>query len=254
MFLILVDKIIMKKYLFTIGLAVFLVGCTSVEEEEQVEIDVEEEPEVASTASYEQWAMPLWGTDEGKYLMPESMDLDCVGVDNGMTRGGDLLSSLIVDNKLRNILLLNLYTKNYIIDLEKKLASFTQAEYDSDFYAFSSCNMRDGMDLVSGYLWPQGTETTSNSFSYEDGILLFVNGDSVYRVDDSVRLLNQTATGAEVAPCEGQLHNDDIYWACFLGFAYDEGTNDIVGEKKGLWTLSPEDGSIVKYEDANYMQ
>ena len=210
------------------------------------DIDLEDE-EVASVLSYENWAMPS-NDEDGVYIMTESMRTDCVGVANGMTYGGDLLSSLIVDDLLRDALDLGVYTKTYIKNLEKKLATYTQSEHNSDFYAYSACNLSDEMDLVSGYIWPANTPANISSFDHKYAALLLANGDDVLEVDDSVRLLNQTATGAEVFPCEGSLKNGDISWTCFLGLAGDD-IEGIMAGNMGEWTISSVDGRVVHYNE-----
>ena len=210
------------------------------------DIDLEDE-EVASIVSYEQWAMPS-NDEDGVYIMTESMRTDCVGVANGMTHGGDLLSSLIVDDELRGKLDLTRYTKSYVKNLEKKLAGYSQRGFGSDFYAFSSCNLADGMDLVSGYFWPTGNKTTEKSFGYEDGVLLLANGNDVLKVDEAVRLFDQTATGAEVFPCDGSLKNGNVSLTCFLGLAGDDGYG-IIGSNIGEWTVSVDDGLVLDYDE-----
>ena len=247
--------------LATLSSIVFF-GCAEVYEQEDIEVedvdievDIEEDAESESAesvddqevklaASYEDWAMP---SGDDNYIMADSMRRDCVGVANGMTYGGDLLSSLIVDDDLRGRLDLSRCTKSYVMDLEKKLAGFTQRGYGSDFYAFSVCNLADGSDLVSGYLWPTGSDTSAESFSYDDGVLLLANGKDVVKIDDSVRLLNQTATGAEVFPCTGEFIKDTVHWTCFLGF--DSGEDGPTGSLMGAWTISPDTGSILNYAE-----
>jgi hypothetical protein len=255
-----------------LSLAMFLVGCVeqpasqepseqAVDQDEPVKEAevVEEEP--ISTASYEDWAIPI--NDDYGWGMAESMKTDCVGMLNGMTNGGDLMSSLIVDDELRGKVDLSLYSKAYVMGLEKKLAHYTQTEHDSDFYAFSVCNLKDGMDLVSGYLWSMGTDPDAyktgsakgfDSFNFKEVILLLADGDRVLEVDESVRLLNNTATGAEVLPCDGELNGENIDWTCFLGLAYnDEGM--AAGSRIGTWMISIDNGSVLNYEEEDvYMQ
>jgi len=223
---------------------------TEIEEIEVVEqVEVVEDEE---SSPYDEWAIPyLAGEDLGKFVLFQSMETDCAGVSHGELNGGDILSSLIVNDPFRGRLDLDRYSKSYVMSLEKQVSGFTNENYQSDFYAFSSCNLGEGVDAVSGYLWPMGEDTSENSFSRmdrgEDEVMLFVNGGGVVRVDDSVLLYNSTATGAEVFPCKGELVDADAEWTCFLGLADDE--EGYTFPLFGIWNISLEDGGVLDYRE-----
>jgi len=220
----------------------------AVEPEVEVEAAAEIEPEVVADSVYEQWAMPSADSDEG-FVMTQNLKPDCIGTLNGDTGGGDLLSSLIVDDVLRDELDLDLYSTSYIKVLEKKLATYTRSRYDADFYAFSVCNLEDGMDLVAGYGKLASNEVSSLANRYweyrDEQILLLVNGEDVVEINNSVRLFNQTATGAEVAPCEGVLEEEEIVWTCFMGLLHVDRGAPVDGASYKSWKISPEDGSVL---------
>ena len=216
-----------------------------------VDEDVEEE-EVEWVSPYEKWAIPYLATEDlGRFVLFESMDTDCVGVSHGELNGGDMLSSLIVNDPFRGRVELDRYSKSYVTDLEKRVSGFTNESYQSDFYAFASCNLREGVDAVSGYFWPMGEDTSEGSFSRmehgEDEVMLIVNGEDVVRVDGDVRLYNSTATGAEVFPCKGAMVEGAAEWTCFLGLADDE--YGYTFPLFGIWNISLEDGEVLDYRE-----
>ncbi len=239
---------------------IFLSGCSVTDifdrfkKEKQIEqdtvttpvdvLEVEEQTSVATEERtkpkkkpvediYKQWAIEFPSDDYFGFEGYASSD--CIGMANGQTYGGDLLSSLIVNKKMRAQMDLDIYTTKYIQDLEKKLAEYAQYRHSSDFYAFYVCHLDEGLDLAAGYFWPHGAKA-NKLLSYEQRNLLVVNEDDVYEVYN-VETLHKTATGAEVYPCRVEFVNNRIEWACFTGLAGDE-EQGVTGSNYEYWTIS----------------
>jgi len=183
---------------------------------------------------YKQWEIEF--PSDNYYGFEGYASSDCIGMANGQTYGGDLLSSLIVNKKMRAQMDLDIYTPEYIQSLEKKLAEFSQYRYSSDFYAFYVCHLDEGLDLAAGYFWPHGAKA-NKLLSYEERNLLVVNEEDVYEVYN-VEIMHKTATGAEVYPCSAELINGRIKWSCFMGLALDEDDEYVIGSNYEYWTIS----------------
>lgn len=164
---------------------------------------------------------------------------DCFSVYNGDTSGGDLLSSLIADQSLREALQkfsVNMdlpapfvvYNQDYLISLENKIVR----ELQKDFYASSVCNAGEGVDVLTGFLLPRGTvvkkqygafyPNSMGEYKYKgmEEVLVVVNKSNVSTYSD-IKLFDNTATGAEVSACKPSLAENILTWTCFIGLAED---------------------------------
>lgn len=182
---------------------------------------------------------------------------DCIGLANGINDGGDLLSTLIVDNDARNMMKLKSYSPDYVIRLENAIAKTSREKYGSDFYAFSACHLNDTVDAVAGVLWPSGKIAKSIDGSKYEGhdvaqgfgdrkILVIVdNFTPVFY--DGINTLDHTVTGDEVRPCESSVSNDGEYvlWNCVLGI---DSEGEVVGLKRLEWTIPLNGEEILKRE------
>lgn len=163
---------------------------------------------------YKKWAIP----ENQKVLVEQFNKVDTVAVEYPEYASGDLLSTLIVDGK--NLysyndgkLNLAVYTREYLINLERDFAQYTQANKNGDFYAAYIAHLSDGIDVASG----QVGQIYSNK-----GIALIRVDGKVYELENPPRIFNQSATGAGVYSCQASLKNKEILWICFEGFAVDE--------------------------------
>lgn len=188
---------------------------------------------------------------------------DCVGLFNGRTEGGDLLSSMIADHeKMAGLTNLKTFTADYVLKLENSIVAYANKKYDKDFYAFSVCHLADGIDVVAGDLWPKGEQVATlaekekmSNAGLEANIkknaakgagLMIVNNGKVMGYDD-IQLISNTATGAEASPCKGKLVGKAVVWACFQGL-HGDSKNGIDGSKMAEWTIPLDGGKVVKRE------
>lgn len=240
-------------------------------QESQPPVPATTEEVVSSTKSvdYSKWAIKPSEYTGGRldfsfnYEKDGTVSKDCVGIFNGYTGGGDLLSSLIVDDANRELANLNVYTKDYVKSLESKSAKHTQEKYKSDFYAFYICHLADGLDVAAGYIYPQGQPTIYTKDAVNDAgpkelagdvvkdfqktsALLIIDGQNVSSIKvennleskpEDLRLMNNTATGAEVPPCDAVSEGKNIRWSCFLGLRPNEDGTATIGSINRYWLL-----------------
>lgn len=212
---------------------------------EPVENDNEENLQDPSV--YEQWAINEQALSY--YLVTNRDWADCVSMIAGQTDGGDLLSTLIVDTATRDKVLLDTYSVDYLKQLEKKIAVKTQERFQQNFYAFFVCHLGEGIDIAAGYQYFIEHNADSKKFDpFFEGkqpTLALVNNDEVTLYQD-IRLINNTATGAEVEACSPELLSDAVRWRCFLGLVHDdEGTT---GSWLKEWDISLTNGEVTSRE------
>lgn len=279
----------MRKTTFAIGIACMmaLAGCANVDLNTEKAVEPEKTAPVADqntvtqtvtvvpeketvvqpkAGTYEDWQI-VFPTESRKFYQTEESFLqyllwpyfdfdvprtDCLGMKDGETYGGDLLSTLIVNDTVRALRLVRLkvYSKDYLKALEKKAATFTQASEKSDFYAFSVCHLGKDFDVLAGYLWPAGQKTSAEKLHDAPKILLLANKDKVYGFKD-IQTIDKTATGGEVGPCTPTLKNGNLEWTCFTGLGQEpngQGAEKSFGQYKN-WLISP-DGNILKTWDS----
>jgi len=184
----------------------------------------EAKSKVGDYAVYKKWAIQEPYDNEYAFSSFENLrDEDCIGMYNGETFGGDLLSNLILQDNLSPRVKLHSYTPEYVANLEQKVAAYTQETYDRNFYASYVCNYGDEQDLLVGVLWPQATKTCKDGICFgenADPAFIYVVGNNIYDLN-GVRPYNQTATGAEVVACGAEDMDDYLLWECFMGFGPD---------------------------------
>ncbi|MFA6486360.1 MAG: hypothetical protein WCT40_03270 [Candidatus Magasanikbacteria bacterium] len=195
----------------------------------------------------------FYGQDDWlQFYIAPSTKIDCVGVENANTLGGDLLSSLAGSDLLRSMVSLKIYTSQYIKNLKDQVNLFTQKSYDQNMFAYHVCNLKNGMDIVVGSLWSSTTSpyyiegksiVVSEEF-YQNSIVLLVNENGTHEIRD-IQESTKTATGGETGPCDVALNQDNtISWQCFAGLGQDDKNNSTYG-KYANWTLSY-DGQVIK--------
>lgn len=211
-------------------------------------------------STYNQWKLPQQIIDANKNDFKNSKQSDCIGLMNGHVEGGDLLSTLIIDDDARKLMDLNAYSSEYVLKLENAIVKATHEKYNSDLYAFSACHLSPGIDVVAGILWPTGKARLQaagkfkgdEEFNFgEKKVLVVVNNFSPIFFED-VRTLNRTATGAEVFPCRAKLKdNQNVLWTCFMGLHFVGDSVD--GSNMTEWTLPLNGGVPMKraYVDFN---
>jgi len=210
-------------------------------------------PPSNQTTSYSQWFLP-------EYAYVEDYGTDCVGVMSGWTYGGDLLSSLIADPATRAKVSLNLYTPDYLKNLEKAVVEQTHAKWDKDFYAHYVCNLGESGNILAGYLYPKGLSATEGAYEYaetgnlstDDMVLVSMHGDEIDFYQD-MRLIGNTATGAEPPICTASAIEDGFMWSCFLGLHWEN--DEIINGADMEYTNILFDGSApVVWEDVEYYE
>ncbi len=142
---------------------------------------------------------------------------DCVDLENGnrgglntkgnLVPGGDLLSTLIVDDEARLLMNLSLYTPDYIKTLEKRVFDSVQ----KPFYAAVVCHVGNDIDVVGG----------STDSIGENNTLVILTSDESF-VHNDIRVFDNTATGGEFYACDASLTDTGLQWSCFEGIANDE--------------------------------
>ncbi|OGJ45357.1 hypothetical protein A2272_02850 [Candidatus Peregrinibacteria bacterium RIFOXYA12_FULL_33_12] len=252
-------------------LVVNILGCNTnkAQTTEIVEANEEENINAVTEKNYSLWAITgdsliynIWNqVNESK----NGKDMDCVDVINGDTGGGDLLSTLIVNDEARAKLNLNIYTKDYLKNLEVNVVNFTISEYDSDFYAFNICNLADDIDVIAGYRYPKNknSKVTETQTTYPKGssigdenedfkdkpILIVKNKENIFAYEN-IKLLDNTATGAEVTPCQASIEGENIKWSCFESMYRENG--ELKGSNIKYWLIpldggSPEEKTEIEY-------
>jgi len=184
---------------------------------------------------------------------------DCVGVSNGMTHGGDLLSTLIIEPESRTNLKLNVYTPAYLKTLEKQLADNFKSDMGSNnVYAFDVCHIKDKVDVVAAYIWPSGESLPDDNsrqtyFELQYVAHLFILDHGKVTEQNDVQLLDNTATGADVEPCKATPSGDKIKWSCFLGVNYKmDASGQIVGSDGAVmkrWLFPYGDGPVTSWTE-----
>lgn len=152
---------------------------------------------------------------------------DCIGMENGLTNGGDLLTTLIQDEHARRALNLHILTPEYLSSLRGNIgANLTDG---TEVYAFYICHLENSVDLVAGILWPKDMTTWSehgdkikihqkfNHVFASTTLLLITNG----RVHSytQVPVMNATLTGGETSPCSARTVGNEIEWRCMRGWS-----------------------------------
>lgn len=221
--------------------------------EQAVDVQVSKPPVLAG---YQKWKLSQQILENNfNYFRDDSTKDDCVGLENGLTQGGDLLSTLIVDVAARESMKLKAYSSDYVIKLEKAIAKGTQEKYNSDFYAFKVCHLSDSVDAVAGILWPTGKATIQTEGEFEGDVVFGFGDNRVIAVVknfvpvffDGLQTLNQTATGGEVMPCGAKLSTDgeSVLWTCFEGLYHDT-KESVDGSNMAEWTLPINGGNTSK--------
>lgn len=212
-------------------------------------------------ADYKKWMLSPDILDANIFDWQNRSEADCFDTMNGSIDGGDLLSTLIADDGTRSKLKLDVYTSDYVMGLEKKVVNFTHTKEKSDFYASSVCHLGDGVDVLTGVLWPQGKSNVYmtdayNSEHYKDkdydraegtGALVVVHNDTVSLYKD-IQTYNNTATGAEVYACKGAIKGKNILWSCFQGLHSNTDDTVIDGSYIAEWTIPLDGGKVTKRE------
>lgn len=200
-----------------------------------------------SLGGYWQWAL---AESKAQDIITQDNQKDCLGLSAGITDGGDLLSSLIVDNDFRQNIAsaLSVYKPDYIENLEKKLAQYAQTTAQSDFYAYHVCHLADNLDLASGYLWPHNEEFIWNNDFIQDNSkhhLFVINKDQIVELK-GMNYLDHTLTGGEVTACNAKLIDKQIQWSCIVspGFAEDK-NGQTIGVNYSHW-LYDLNGQLIK--------
>lgn len=203
--------------------------------------------------SYKDWFIPkdIIQSNSFDHFGGNENKTDCVGLYNGSTGGGDLLSTIIADADARALMTLKTYTPDYAKKLEGKISEFTLNNSQEDFYAFYVCHLKDNVDVAAGYLWPHLKSTTLQEGKFTgtldpkfgDKNALFVLTYNNIHFYDNIQLLDNTATGAEVYPCGAELAGNQIIWDCFTGLNHDP-KDGVVGSNFKKWQINLKDGSV----------
>lgn len=211
----------------------------------------------ADYSTYAQWVVPA---DKLKNVLTMEGE-DCVSVDSGYTYGGDLLSTMIASADARALMNLNVYTQAYVKSLEGKIVAQTHAKWSKDFYAFYVCHLMENVDVVAGFIFPQGQSATAGvtenygfgKLNYDDRALALVHGDKAFLyAENEVRTIGNTATGAEPPICTGEAIMNGVLWKCFMGLHMDANDNPD-GETWGFYNLMLDGSKPTYYEEVHKM-
>lgn len=258
----------MKKIFFLL-MSIFLAGCVQV----VVPAATDKDETKASQATavipaksddldiYNKWKLPKGIIENNKTYFATAMASDCIKLENGNTEGGDLLSTLIIDLDARKLMNLNAYSPEYVLKLENKLVKAAHDKYNMDLYAFSVCHVNDNIDVVAGNLWQKDKPTIQADGKFEGVVdfdfgakqtIAIVNGSST-TFFDGIQTRDNTATGAEVAPCGESLSKDgkSVLWSCFMGLHTN--ADGIDGSNMTEWTLPLDGGKTSKRDYVDYM-
>jgi hypothetical protein len=215
--------------------------------------DMPIDPNKISTngTSYTDWKMPAEIIERNENYFKDTYSNDCIKLENGDTSGGDLLSTLIIDQEARKMMKLHVYSVEYVKKLEKQIAQFTQKKYKSNFYAFSVCHLKDNLDVVAGILWPTGWSTNDSEFGDRDAIVII--NDYAPVIYEEIQTTDKTATGAEVTPCDASESNDSgsVLWTCFEGL-YLSSNGYVSGSRMTEWKLPINGGAPIKRDYIDY--
>lgn len=180
---------------------------------------------------------------------------DCIIMQNCDTEGGDLLSSLVYDDEFRNKLPLKKYTKDYLTNLKQKIDDYSKSKMSSDLFAAKVCNVGDGIDVVSGYLWPIDQSRYEEEGKFVGNLKAIRENPAVFLIKDSkvvsyedIQICSHTATGGESYPCGAKLVDNKIEYSCFMVLAHAE-NGDVVGSEMKYWSLDFE-GSKPEAQEA----
>lgn len=189
--------------------------------------DKVDQNEEVKKSVYQQWVIPS-DTVEYNLVSSPTVSKDCGFMLSGYTAGGDLLSTLIVDEQARSILDLQVFTPEYLIELERSIVHETQTQFSQDFYAFYVCHLSDEIDIAAGY-------QSVPSYGLGDAPTLAIRQKGHISLYQDIQLIDQTATGAESSVCDAELEDDRLLWTCFLGFEMSNGV--IAAQQMREWTI-----------------
>jgi hypothetical protein len=212
---------------------------------------------------YNKWKLLQNIIDRNDFYFNESEKNDCIKLENGDTGGGDLLSTLIIDHDARNQMKLKVYTPEYVLKLENAIVGVTHKKYDADFYAFSTCHLSNNIDVIAGILWPIGKSVVQTEGKFagdidpyfgEKKVLAIVKNFSPIFFED-VETLNNTATGAEILPCDASLaqDNQNVIWSCFIGLHHTTDDDGVDGSNMTEWTLPINGGTPIQRDYIEYL-
>lgn len=174
---------------------------------------------------------------------------DCVGLENGMTQGKNMLEFLFdPETEVREALPVeySLYTQDYLSDLNDRVQTHV-SENGDELYAYYACHVENA-DAVAGILWPkdQPLFQSSGKFAGEldtdfgnRSVLLLLTEEGTFPFSD-MQTMNKTATGGEVSPCDIGFEDGNYTWTCFMGLG-GQATGLVYGRYQS-WIL-PTDGS-----------
>lgn len=217
--------------------------------------DTDTEQESNFIKDYQNSKIPQQTIDASLVDLGTNGPTDCFEMYNGDTGGGDLLSTLIVSDELQRNLKINNYRPPYLEELEQKVTSSVHTQFNSDLYAFKVCHLGNNSDIIAGHLWPKGQSpivqegTFSGTPNPNFGIkraLAIRYGDKV-NVYDNIKVLDNTATGAEVTPCSATSEENGVRWKCFVGMEKDPNGN-VIGNRVKEYLFSFEGGAPKTWE------
>lgn len=195
---------------------------------------------------FKKWAIP---SDAPAYA--EANHPDCLGLENGRTYGGDIISTLVVDEKRSKEWEVEVYTPEYAQNMDRLMAYFTKKKYGKNFFAFYVCHLGENLDVASGYVSENGVdeEKVRDTRAIKQ-IALLRNGEVVHELE-SVDVLDNLAIGAPVYPCDARIHVSNsgrqLVWSCFKGLhKVSEGL--VSGSDMKEWTFTL-DGQLVGVEE-----
>ncbi len=205
---------------------------------EQAELAVSKpKPEAGTTLTVREYA----ATDYPYYLYDYDK-ADCLGIENGILNGRNLLDIVYDDTVETHVYSQNgfeadVYTADYLARLNDNVQRVASTSGQS-FYGQYVCRVGK-VDVVAGVHYEQGAEVPKDGFG-ADPIIYVSTADGVLEFPD-IEVMDNTATGGETSPCGAEMKGGELVWSCFLGLSYDEDGSVTMGIMKD-WIL-PLDGS-----------
>ncbi len=214
---------------------------------------------VITSDDYKEWALNQQVIDANKLDWAAQTVPDCVKLINEFSDGGDVLSTLIVDENARKLIKLSAYSPDNVMQLENKMVAYTHRNYDKDFYASSVCHLSNDVDVATGMLWPRGDKPFSDADflgNYkktgaqprsEIGVstLIVVSGSSVKDYQD-IQTESAGSTGAESYACDGTVFGDSLKWLCFAGLHMNSDETASDGANMIEWTIALDGSKVTK--------